>query len=76
MPEILRLGFLSFDIKLFFFFYCHNVSGRYVVKLQHHPINFSTFSHAYLAGKENKENKIERNKLSQYINHGMSVCPE
>lgn len=67
-PEILHLGFWSFDVKPFFFF-CHNVSGRYVVKLQYHPINFRTFSYAYLAGKENKENKIERNKLSQCINH-------
>lgn len=71
VPEILLLGFWSFDVKPFFFFFCHNVSGRYIVKLQYHPINFRTFSYAYLAGKENKENKIERNKLSQCINHGM-----
>lgn len=76
LPEILRLGFWSFDVKAFFFFSNYNVSGRYAVKLHHYPINFRTFSYAYLAGRENRENKVEENKLSQCISHGMNVCPE
>lgn len=66
----------SFDLLMLKLFSNYNVSGRRAVKLQYHCINFGAFNYVYLAGKENKENKLEENQLNQGISHDMSMCLE